>query len=129
MSRRLPDENNERGQKRSSEGAGDIHDQRESISRRLPDDDGQPAPVGPPQALSPDMAGAVERRKVKWTTDVGEFEAQSTWEGARRDMVVVRRKLGYIAEIERCRLSMRSGPYFSCCVPSARHTLISRTSI
>ena len=52
ISRRLPDD---RGQKRSSDGDGDV------ISRRLPDDDGQPAPTGVPLQLGPDMAGAVDR--------------------------------------------------------------------
>jgi hypothetical protein len=60
----------------------------------LPDDDGPPTPVGSPQALSPDKAGAVDKRKAKWNADVEEFEAQSTWGGARRDMAVVRQKLG-----------------------------------
>ena len=67
--RRLPDDDPERGQKRSSNDDGDTEDQRESISRRLPDDDGSSAPAGPPQSLSPDMAGAVEKKKVKWNTD------------------------------------------------------------
>ena len=40
------------------------------------------------------MAGAVEKKKVRWDTDVENFDAQSTWGGARRDMVVVRQKLG-----------------------------------
>ena len=62
---RLSDDDHESGQKRSSEGEGDIEDQRESISRRSPDDDGPPTPVGSPPSLSPDMAGAVDKKKVK----------------------------------------------------------------
>ena len=65
-----------RWQKRSSEGDGEIADQRESISRRLPDSDEHPAPVGTPQPLSPDMAGAVsktEKKKVRWNSDVDDF--------------------------------------------------------
>ena len=40
------------------------------------------------------MAGAVEKKKVKRNTDVEEFEVQSNWGGARRDMAAVRQKLG-----------------------------------
>ena len=36
----------------------------------------------------------MEKKKVKWNTDVEEFEAQSTWGGAGRDMAVVRQKFG-----------------------------------
>ena len=61
-SRRLPDSVPERGQKRSSEGDGDVQDQRESISRRLPDENVPASPVGLPQSHGPDMAGAVEKR-------------------------------------------------------------------
>ena len=93
ISRRLPDDDPVRGQKRSSDGEGDVQDQRESISRRLPDDNA-PAPAGTPQSYGPDIAGAVEKRKVRWDTDVETFEAQSTWGGARRDMAVVIQKLG-----------------------------------
>ena len=81
VSRRLPDNDPVRGQKRSSDGEGDVQDQRESISRRLPDDEASPSPVGIPQSHGPDMAGAVEKRKVSWNTDVETFEAQSAWGG------------------------------------------------
>ena len=40
------------------------------------------------------MAGAVEKKKVKRNTDLEEFEAQSTWGGAQRDMAVLRQRLG-----------------------------------
>ncbi len=33
-------------------------------------------------------------RSVKWDSKVEEFEAQSSWGGAKRDMAVVRAKLG-----------------------------------
>ena len=91
----MPEET--RGHKRSSEGDGDIADQRESISWRLPDRDELPAPVGPPQSASPDTAGAVskvEKKKVRWNSDVKNFESKAAWGGADRDMAVVRNKLG-----------------------------------
>ena len=118
ISRRLPDDSQDRGQKRSSDGDGDVEDQRESILRRLPDEDGQPAPTGVPQRFGPDMAGAVDgrkaktcemkldgrkvvtcemkpdRRKVKWNADVEEFKFLAAWGGAKRDMAVIRQKLG-----------------------------------
>ena len=40
-----------------------------------------------------DMAAAVKKRKVRLNTDVEQFEAQSIWGGAQRDMAVVRRKI------------------------------------
>ena len=96
ISRRLPDDSTERGQKRSSEDDGDVEDQRESISRRLPDENDQPTPVGRPQPLTPDMVGIIEKKKVTWKTDVEQFEAQAAWGGARRDMSAVRQKMGAI---------------------------------
>ena len=95
ISRRLPEET--RGQKRSSEDGGEIADQRESISRRLPDSDEHPALVRTSQPISPEMAGAVsksEKKKVKWNWDVEDFESKAAWEGAQRDIAVVRNKLG-----------------------------------
>ena len=94
ISRRLPDDDAGRGQKRSSENDGDVEDQRESISRRLPDETEQPTPVGRPQPLPPDMVGTIEKKKVTWRTDVEQFEAQAAWGGARRHMSVVRQELG-----------------------------------
>ena len=35
-----------------------------------------------------------ENKRVKWNSDVEEFESQSAWGGAKRDMAVVREKLG-----------------------------------
>ena len=89
----MPDEG--RGHKRSSDGDGDDSDLRENISRRLPDDSGQPAPSGAPQQYGPDLAGTVTRstgavkKSVKWDSKVEEFESQAAWGGARRDMAVV----------------------------------------
>ena len=57
ISRRLPDEG--RGHKRSSDCDGDDSDLRENISRGLPDDSGQPAPPGAPQQYGLDLAGTV----------------------------------------------------------------------
>ena len=95
ISRRLPADG--RGQKRSTEDDGEDADQREPISRRLPDDGGEPASRGAPHQFGPDMAGGVtklEKKKVKWNSVVEEFEAQATWGGARRDVAVARQKLG-----------------------------------
>ena len=86
LSRRLPDDNTDRGQKITSENDGDVEDQRESISRRLPDETDQPTPVGRPQPLTPDMVGTIEKKKIIWRTDVEQFEAQAAWGGARQDM-------------------------------------------
>ena len=63
ISRRLPDNDPERGQKRSSDGEGDVEDQRESISRRLPDDNVPPTPVGPPQSMARTWLGQWRRRR------------------------------------------------------------------
>ena len=35
----------------------------------------------------------MEKKKVKWNSDVEESESQAAWGGARRDMAVVREKL------------------------------------
>ena len=71
VSRRLPDE--ERGHKRSSDDNIDDSDRRESISRRLPDDDGRPEPSGAPVQHSPDEAGAIAKKSVTWNFKVEEF--------------------------------------------------------
>ena len=97
VSRRLPDSDNGRGQKRAPDNDGDADDQRENVSRRLPDSDDQQTPAGAPTSLGPDAAGAVEkldRKKVKWNSGVEEFEADAAWGGARRDMAIVRQKMG-----------------------------------
>ena len=94
ISRRLPDDSTDRGQKRSSVDDGDVEDQRESISRRLPDESDRPTPFGQPQPLTPDMVGVIEKKKVAWKSDVEQFETQAAWGGSRRDMSVVRQKLG-----------------------------------
>ena len=36
----------------------------------------------------------LEKKKVKWKSDVEEFTTQAAWGGAQRDMAVVRAKLG-----------------------------------
>ena len=86
ISRRLPEE--ERGQKRSSDGDGDFADQRENTSRRLPDDGGQRVPTGTPQPLSPGTAGAVVRskKKVRWDSDATESASRAAWGGTQRDI-------------------------------------------
>ena len=74
---------------------GDADDQRENVSRRLPDHDEQPTPTGAASSLGPDTAGAVSTPKaVRWNSKVEEFESQSAWGCARRDMAIVREKLG-----------------------------------
>ena len=75
IARRLHDEG--RGQKRSPDGDGDASDARENISRRLPDDSGQPSPSGSPEQYGPDLAGVVEKKSVRWNTKVEELEAQA----------------------------------------------------
>ena len=92
VSRRLPDD--ERGHKRSSDDNIDDSDRRESISRRLPDDDGRPEHSGAPVQHSPDEAGAIAKKSVRWNSKVEEFESQAAWGGAKRDMASVREKLG-----------------------------------
>jgi hypothetical protein len=92
ISRRLPDDSTERRQKSSSEDDGDVEDQRERESD-------QPTPVGRPQPRTPDMVAIVEKKKVTWESDVEQFEAQAAWGGARRDMSVVRQKLGCDHEV------------------------------
>ena len=63
ISRTLPD--NERGRTISSDDDGEDADRRESISRRLPDEGEQPTPAGEPQQLSPDTAGGVTKSVKK----------------------------------------------------------------
>ena len=64
----------------------------------MPDE--RPAPSGAPQQYGPDVASAVTRpvksvkKSVKWNSKVEESETQAAWGGARRDMAVVRDKLG-----------------------------------
>ena len=86
ISRRLPDEG--RGQKRSPDGEGDASDARGNVSRRLPDGSGQASPSGSPQQYGPDLAGVVEKKAVKWNTKVEDFESKAAWGRARRDMAV-----------------------------------------
>ena len=43
------------------------------------------------------MAGAVskvEKKKLRWNSDVEDFESKAAWGGAQNDMAVVREKLG-----------------------------------
>ena len=40
------------------------------------------------------MVGVIEKKKVTWKSDVEQFEAQAAWGAFRRDMSVVRQKLG-----------------------------------
>ena len=67
---------------------------RENISRRLPDE--HPAPSGVPQQFGLDVAGTATQpvKSVKWNSKVEEFETQASWGVAKRDMAVVREKLG-----------------------------------
>ena len=84
ISRRLPDEG--RVQKRSPDENRDGSDLRENISRRLPDE--HPALSGVPQQFGPDVAGAVTKpaKSVKWNSKVEQFETQASWRGAKRDI-------------------------------------------
>ena len=59
----------------------------------------RPTPTGAASSLGPDVAGAVnaptvQPKSVRWNSKVEEFESQSAWGGARRDMAVVRDRLG-----------------------------------
>ena len=36
----------------------------------------------------------VEKKKVRWDSDLLDFESKAAWGGAQRDMAVVRNKLG-----------------------------------
>ena len=85
ISRRLPDEPQDQGRKRAASGDVADDDARESVSRRLPDAD------------TSDQAGAVnipKKKTVRWDSDVKEFEKHVAWGGSRRDMATVRAKLG-----------------------------------
>ena len=36
----------------------------------------------------------MDKKTFKWNSDVEEFEADASWGGARRDMAIVRQKIG-----------------------------------
>ena len=96
ISRRLPDI--PQGVKRPAGDGGDLADQREHVSRRLPDDDAMSHLVGEARSLAPDSevgaVGAGVKKRSKWDTGEKQFEERVAWDGARRDMAVVRQHLG-----------------------------------